>query len=148
MIPIEELPHIHKIPKNEGEWFQALIDLARYLRTPQGCPWDRKQNSQDFLRYLRDELKEIDEAYADGDEENVAEEFGDSLFCMIASAAAAEEEGRYTLKQALEDIHTKMIRRHAHVFGDVDANDPEAVKASWAAIKEAEKEEKRRKKGK
>ena len=119
----ELYPHLEKQPETESEWFEALIALARYLRTPEGCPWDREQV----------------EALDSGDNRHAREEFGDVFFTLLATAAAAEEEGRFRLGDALERIHEKMIRRHEHVFGDATAETAEDVVRVWEEAKRKEK---------
>lgn len=137
-----KLPYINRTPNKEAEWFQALIDLARYLRGPGGCPWDREQSSRDFAAFAAEEAKEVLDAYSAGDNDDIAEEVGDTLFTLLASVAAGEEEGRYTLKQILESAHEKMVRRHEHVFGDEKATTPEAAIDSWNRVKAKEKKRK------
>lgn len=133
-------PHYQQEPKSEGGWFEALTALARYLRGPEGCPWDREQGAAKFAGYLQDETEELVEALASGDHEHAAEEFGDVFFTLLATAAAAEEEGRFNLEDALRGIHDKMIRRHEHVFGDAKAATPEEAIEVWNAVKAREKE--------
>ena len=139
-------PHWSKQPENENDWFEALIALARYLRTPDGCPWDREQSAQDFARFAHEEVGELRDAFSSEDNGHIEEEFGDALFCMLAVAAAAEEEGRFNLRSALERNHEKMIRRHEHVFGEVKAATPEEAIAMWNRIKEQERNTKENKK--
>ena len=136
---MSELPHLDATPQTEAQWFQALIDLARYLRTPAGCPWDREHGAQDFTRFLQDEARELSEAFASSGNDHIAEEFGDTLFTLLAAAAAAEEEGRFTLGAALAAAHEKMVRRHDHVFGEHKAATPEEALAAWERVKAAEK---------
>ena len=135
----EMYPHLEKQPETESEWFEALIALARYLRTPEGCPWDREQGAADFARFLADEVREQVEALDSGDNRHAREEFGDVFFTLLATAAAAEEEGRFRLGDALEQIHEKMIRRHEHVFGDATAETAEDVVRVWEEAKRKEK---------
>ncbi len=135
----EIYPHLEKRPETESEWFEALIALARYLRTPEGCPWDREQGAADFARFLADEVQEQVEALDSGDSEHAREEFGDVFFTLLATAAAAEEEGRFRLGDALEQIHEKMIRRHEHVFGDATAETAEDAIRVWEEVKRKEK---------
>lgn len=132
------LPHLKSIPENEREWFQALIDLARYLRTPEGCPWDRQQNAEKFAGFLVDETTELLEAFGTNDA-HLEEEYGDCLFTLLASVAAAEEEGRVSMEGVLRRIHEKMIRRHEHVFGENKASTPEEAVDSWNRIKAQER---------
>ena len=124
-------PHLKKNPESETEWFEALIGLARYLRTPEGCPWDREQSSADFVKYLQEEAGELRDALASGDDRHTEEELGDTLFTLLAVVAAAEEEGRFTMKHALQRINEKMIRSHEHVFGDVKAETSEDAIKPW-----------------
>ncbi len=138
-------PHLKKTPKNESEWMEALLDLARFLRAPGGCPWDRAQTSRSFAQYAREEAVELQAAYeGDPDNAHIAEELGDCLFTLLASMAAAEEEGRYTALDALRNAHEKMVRRHAHVFAENPAETPEDAVASWERIKAEEKRRKGR----
>jgi tetrapyrrole methylase family protein / MazG family protein len=133
------LPHFDRVAESETDWFEALMNLARYLRTPDGCPWDREQNSGSFANYAKGEAEELIEAIESGDNEHIAEEFGDTLFTLLATAAAAEEEGRFKLTDALEKTHIKMIRRHEHVFGDERATTAEEAEIAWEKAKRDEK---------
>ena len=132
-------PHTPARPSSESQWFQALIDLARYLRGPEGCPWDREQTARTFAHFSKEEAAEYDEAFEAGDRADIEEEFGDALFTLLASAAAAEEEGLFTLHGALEKAHEKMIRRHDHVFGETKAATPQDAIEAWNRIKAREK---------
>ncbi len=134
------LPHLRVDPKSELQWFEALMSLARYLRTPDGCPWDREQSAADFAKYAVEESSEFSEACGSGHAANIREEFGDAFFVLLASAAAAEEEGLFTLEEALACAHEKMVRRHDHVFGEVKAKTAEEATAAWNAAKALEKE--------
>ena len=135
------LPHLSEKPSSETQWFEALISLARYLRTPEGCPWDREQTTLDFAKYAVEEAGEFAQACTKSDTDDVREEFGDALFVLLAAAAAAEEEGLFKLTDALALAHEKMVRRHEHVFGDVKAQTPEEATAAWNAVKAREKNE-------
>lgn len=135
------LPHLRANPESELDWFEALIALTRYLRTPDGCPWDREQSTVDFANYAVEESGEFAHACATGQAEHAREEFGDALFVLLAAAAAAEEEGLFRLEDALELAHEKMVRRHEHVFGDVKAQTPEEATAAWNKVKAREKGE-------
>jgi len=138
---VENLPHISKIPKEEQEWFQVLANLARYLRSPEGCPWDQQQTARSFAGYLAEEAAEYVEALDAGDPVAAEEEFGDVLFVLLASMACAEAEGRFNLEGALRRAHEKMVRRHDHVFGSEKASTPEEAIAAWNRIKAEEKGE-------
>lgn len=132
-------PHLKAAPVSTGDWFEALAQLTRYLRSPEGCPWDRGKSALDFAAYARDEIEELCEALAANDNQNAEEEFGDCLFTLLACLAAAEAEGRFTLHNALKSAHDKMVRRHDHVFSEDRAATPEEAMASWNAVKAREK---------
>lgn len=134
-------PLSEPFPEREGEWSETLINLARFLRSPQGCPWDKEQSAQDFAGYAGGEVEELREALASGDNRHAEEEFGDCLFTLLACAAAAEAEGRFSFAPALRLAYEKMIRRHAHVFRADRAATPEEAMASWNEIKIREKEQ-------
>ena len=136
---LESYPHLDRVPASEGDWFQALIALARYLRTPEGCPWDREQRALDFAKYAKGEPEEFVEALEGDDAAHMAEEFGDAFFTLLASVAAAEEEGLFQLEDALERAHAKMVRRHEHVFGDEKAATPKEAIQAWDKAKEKER---------
>ncbi len=137
-----EFPHWTHTPQSEPDWFEALLNLARFLRGPGGCPWDRVQTSADFARFMKGEADELVEAMRSGDAAHAQEEFGDTLFTLLAVAAAAESEGRMNVVQALRDAHDKMIRRHEHVFGDAKAETPEDAVRIWEEVKRREREAK------
>ena len=84
-----QYPHLQSVPETEIEWFGALMSLARFLRSPEGCPWDQKQRAIDFAKFAGEETDEYVEALAKDDNDNAEEEFGDSLFVLLASMAAA-----------------------------------------------------------
>lgn len=126
----------------EAEVFEVLLELARYLRSPEGCPWDRKQTSLNFANYVKEECDEYIEALKSGDKIQIAEEFGDVLFTLIASAVACELEGNMNIFEALKKTHAKMLKRHTHVFSDKRATTEEEAWDSWQKVKEQEKEEK------
>ncbi len=134
------LPHLPRTPQTEPEWFEALIALARFLRGPGGCPWDKVRSSKDFAGYLKGEAEELVEATHGADDAHLAEEFGDTLFTLLATAAAAESEGRLKLIDALRLAHEKMVRRHEHVFGDAKAATPEDAVRVWEDVKRRERE--------
>ena len=139
---MKNLPHIQETPASEPEWLQALVSLARYLRSPEGCPWDRKQTTLSFAQYAHEEAAELVDACSQNDNPEIEEEWGDTLFTLLACAAAAETEGRFQILNALEKAHAKMIRRHGHIFGEHTAETPEDVAKVWEKIKQQERKDK------
>ena len=117
--------------------------LARTLR--EQCPWDREQTHQSLIKYLLEETYEVVDALQalDADDpstdEALIEELGDLLYQIEFHATIAEQEGRFTMTDIVDGIHDKLVRRHPHVFGSVEADDARTVVANWDAIKHAEK---------
>lgn len=136
---MEDLPHLTHPPEEERDWHQALMDLARYLRSPDGCPWDQKQTARSFAEYHIEESAEYIEALDGDDYHHMAEECGDALFTLLASVAAAEAEGLFTYESMLRLAHEKMVRRHDHVFGEEKAQTPEEAMVAWERSKAAER---------
>lgn len=139
---MKEIPDNMNTSREECAAFAELVALARFLRSPEGCPWDQKQTSRSFAAYSVEEAQEYVEALDAADNAEAEEEFGDALFTLLASMAGAEAEGRFTLEGALSRAHRKMLRRHEHVFGDDKAQSPEDAMESWERIKAEEKREK------
>jgi tetrapyrrole methylase family protein / MazG family protein len=119
-----------------------LEELGRTLRAK--CPWDRQQTHQSLTRYLLEEsyevLEAIDELGPDGaGYEHLEEELGDVLFQVVFHSVLASEEGQFALSDVARNVHDKLVGRHPHVFGDVDAKTPEQVSRNWEQIKKKEK---------
>ena len=109
------------------------------LRAPGGCPWDREQTFDTIKPYLLEETYEVMDAIDSRDWNGLAEELGDLLLQSVFFAQMASEEGRFDIRDSLEAINSKLIRRHPHVFGDGDAKTPDDVKRKWDEIKKIEK---------
>ena len=124
------------------EALQQLIDVVAQLRSPSGgCPWDLAQTPQTLTPYVIEEAYEVVDAIRSGDKDAIAEELGDLLLQVVLQAQIASEEGQFTLKEVAQGITQKLIRRHPHVFGDVQVQDAEEVHKNWEQIKAAEKGE-------
>jgi MazG family protein len=122
--------------------FNDLVALMARLRSPEGCPWDREQTYATLAPMLLEEAYEAFEAVEDAREGRPLElrgELGDLLFQIVFYAQVAAERGEFTIEDVVEAIHTKMVRRHPHVFGDASAEDSAEVLRNWEAIKAEEK---------
>ena len=122
--------------------FQDLVALMRRLRSPEGCPWDREQTYATLAPMLVEEAYEAFEAVEDAREGRPAglcEELGDLLFQIVFYAQVAAERGEFTIEDVTGRIHSKMVRRHPHVFGDVVVRDGEELLRNWEAMKAEEK---------
>jgi tetrapyrrole methylase family protein / MazG family protein len=110
----------------------AAFEIARRLRSPDGCPWDREQTHESLRPYLLEETYELLEAIdRDLDDGSFVEELGDVLFQVAMHAAIAEEKGRFDAGQVSESAAAKMVARHPHVFGDTVINSAEEVLRNW-----------------
>jgi len=124
------------------EALQQLIDVVAQLRSPDGgCPWDLAQTPQTLTPYVIEEAYEVVDAIRSGDKNAIAEELGDLLLQVVLQAQIAGEEGQFTLTEVAQGITQKLIRRHPHVFGEVEVQDAEEVHKNWEQIKAAEKGE-------
>ena len=119
--------------------FDTLCKLIETLRGRSGCPWDRKQTPDSIIRYLTDEVYELADAVSDGDPDAVSEELGDVLFLTLFLVQLFRENNHFGLNRVLDDVHTKMVRRHPHVFDHVEVENIAEVSRNWARIKQAEK---------
>jgi tetrapyrrole methylase family protein/MazG family protein len=117
----------------------TLQYLVARLRDEDGCPWDREQTNASMRDAVINEAYEVADAIDDADWENLAEELGDLFLLVAMHSQIAEEAGSFTLEDVYEHTTTKIVRRHPHVFGDVEANDPDAVVQTWNEVKAREK---------
>jgi ATP diphosphatase len=123
---------------------EELLGIMRRLRDPQnGCPWDARQDFRSIAPYTLEEAFEVVEAIERGDLEELREELGDLLLQVVFHARMAEEQGRFAFRDVVRGICDKMLRRHPHVFGDVEHKDEDALRAAW----ERQKQRERRSKG-
>jgi tetrapyrrole methylase family protein / MazG family protein len=125
--------------KLAGQWFAKLVALQSRLRAPNGCPWDREQTHASLRKFLIEETYEVLDAMESSDPHEFASELGDLLLQVIFHSILAEETGAFTISDVIESIHTKMVRRHPHVFGGAKAKDSAAVLKNWEQIKAAER---------
>ena len=122
--------------------FDDLVGIIAKLRSPEGCPWDREQTFESLKKCLADEAQEVFEAVDNKDMENLCEELGDVLLQVVLYSQIAKEAGAFTIDDVIDGISEKMVRRHPHVFGDIEVNSPEEALALWKEIKLQEKAKK------
>jgi tetrapyrrole methylase family protein/MazG family protein len=117
----------------------ASFAVARRLRAPDGCPWDREQTHESLRPYLLEETHELLEVIDRGlDDTRMLEELGDVLFQVAMHAAIAEEEGRFDAARVSEAAAAKMVARHPHVYGDEQVADASEVLLRWERRKAEE----------
>jgi MazG family protein len=117
-----------------------LIEIMAALRNPVGgCPWDLVQDFSTIRHYTIEEAYEVADAIERQDFSDLREELGDLLLQPIYHAQMASEAGHFDIGDVIYGITEKLIRRHPHVFGDLDANDAQAAQTRWEAIKVEER---------
>ena len=119
--------------------FDDLVRLMTRLRGPNGCPWDRKQTLPDLKQYVIEEAYEVVDAIDRDDRAALLEEIGDFLLEAVFITELTREEGTFDIYDSITAIHDKLIRRHPHVFGDVEAKDAEQVLVNWEKLKQDER---------
>ena len=122
-----------------GSLFDRLVEIMATLRSPNGCPWDRAQDSTSLKPYLLEEAYEVLEAIEEGTPHKLKDELGDLLFQVIFHAQLARERGDFDINDILAGTIAKMTRRHPHVFGSAAASTPKEALQNWEEIKRGEK---------
>jgi len=113
--------------------FEKLVAIMKQLRKE--CPWDKAQSAESLRQYILEEAYETIEAIDNRNWEELRKELGDLLLQIVFQAEIAEEMGRFTLLDVIENINKKLIERHPHVFGEVTVRNAEEVKENWEQIK-------------
>ncbi|MDA7744868.1 nucleoside triphosphate pyrophosphohydrolase [bacterium] len=116
--------------------FERLVQIIAELR--EGCPWDRKQTLES-LRYLTiEETYELSDAILDRDLDEVKKELGDLIMHIVFYAQIGSETHDFTIADVIESVNEKLVRRHPHIYGDVEVTSEEEVKRNWEKIKLSE----------
>jgi len=119
--------------------FEAFQNVIAHLRAPDGCPWDREQTHQSLRPHLLEEAYEALSTLDNDDPDAMREEFGDLLLQIVLHAQIAAESGEFSMADILHGIHTKLVSRHPHVFGDLVLEEPESVLLNWEKLKAEER---------
>jgi MazG family protein len=122
-----------------GAKFERAVAIMSRLRAPGGCPWDREQTFDTIKRYTLEETYEVLEAIDNRDWRELPGELGDLLLQVLFYAEMAKEEGHFSIDDVLDTLSNKLIHRHPHVFGDVEAKDSAQVLKNWEELKQQEK---------
>lgn len=131
----------------EGTSFESFAEIVAHLRAPNGCPWDREQTHESLRKHLLEESYEAISAIDSGNFADMREEFGDLLLQVVLQSQIANEEDQFNVNQVIQGIHSKIVRRHPHVFGDLELDDVQGVLANWEKLKEKERGERKEEKG-
>ncbi len=124
----------HHLPPD----IDSLALILKRLRAPDGCPWDREQTRETLARCFVEECAEYLDALDHHDPEAMCDELGDVMMNVVFQAVIAEEKGEFTLADVFANVNAKMVRRHAHIFGDATAESATDVVAIWEKIKAGE----------
>ena len=121
---------------------QQLVEVVAQLRSPDGgCPWDLAQTPETLISFVIEEAYETVDAIRSGDSTAICEELGDLLLQVVLQAQIASETNQFDLQPVAQGITDKLIRRHPHVFGDVEVQSLEDLHRNWEKIKALEKGE-------
>lgn len=115
------------------------MEIVAHLRGPDGCPWDKEQDHKTLAPYAIEETYELVEALEEKNDNKTKDELGDVLFQVALHAQLAKERGAFTIREVLQNLNEKMVRRHPHVFSDTQVSGTEEVWKNWEKIKKAEK---------
>ena len=130
-----------------GERFERAVEIMHRLRAPGGCPWDREQTFDSIKPFTLEETYEVLEAIDNRDWDELTGELGDLLLQVLFYAEMAKEEGRFAIDDVLDRLSNKLVNRHPHVFGDVEAKTSAEVLRNWEAIKAQEKKKRLEERG-
>jgi MazG family protein len=122
-----------------AEAFTHLVEIMARLRGPGGCPWDHEQTPESLRPYLLEEVYEVLEAIDAGDAAALRDELGDLLLQIVFQSQIAAESGRFTVADVARAISDKLVRRHPHVFADVQVSGADEVVRNWSKIKAEER---------
>ena len=134
-------------PLVEGSSFESFQEIVAHLRAPDGCPWDREQTHRSLRTHLLEETYEALTAIDRNDFDGMREELGDLLLQIVLQSQIAAEEGEFTMNEVIKKIYDKIVRRHPHVFGDLQLEGVNGVLQNWEKLKEQERKVKKEGKG-
>ena len=124
----------------QTETFQSLVQIVAQLRNPVGgCPWDLEQTHLSLTRNAIEEVYEMVEAIDLNNDKMLKEELGDVLLQVVLHSQIAKDRGAFQIEDVLNEINTKLIRRHPHVFGDGQAHSADEALQNWKDSKKKEK---------
>jgi MazG family protein len=124
------------MPENEtSKKFERLIEIVKILRGPDGCMWDKKQTHESLIPYFLEEMYEVIDSIQEKNAEKLKEELGDLLLHIVFQSQLGEEEGKFTLADSIDYINEKLVRRHPHVFDNVEVEDIGEIRKNWEDIK-------------
>ncbi|HET7145207.1 MAG TPA: nucleoside triphosphate pyrophosphohydrolase [Anaerolineales bacterium] len=124
-----------------GTSFESFAEIVAHLRAPDGCPWDKEQTHQTLRKHLLEEAYETLTAMDENDSAGMREEFGDLLLQIVLNSQIGSETNSFSMNKVIKNIYDKIVRRHPHVFGDLELNSVDGVLQNWEKLKEKERKE-------
>lgn len=140
-------PPVAKLSLVPGVRFVEVVALMNRLLAEDGCPWDKEQTLTTLRPYVLEEAYEVLDALDAGDVAGHREELGDLLFQVVFQAALRERQGEFTVEDVCVELVEKMVRRHPHIFANVQVADANEVLRNWGQIKDQEKANAGKKRG-
>lgn len=138
----ENVPRpVPSLAEQDGATLGRLVGVMRRLLAPDGCPWDREQTFESLRKYALEEACEVIDAIDSGDRKAIREELGDLLLQVVFQAELGRREGAFGIDDVVSGIVEKLVYRHPHVFGDLEAKDANEVLSNWEKLKVKEKGE-------
>ncbi len=136
----EDAPRpVPPLPFQDGGTLSRLVAVMRRLLSTDGCPWDREQSFETLRKYVLEEACEVIDAIDAGDRAAIREELGDLLLQVVFQAELGRTEGSFGIDDVVAGIVDKLVSRHPHVFGHLEAKDADEVLRNWEKIKAKEK---------
>ncbi|MDP9035413.1 MAG: nucleoside triphosphate pyrophosphohydrolase [Myxococcota bacterium] len=136
----EDIPRpVPALDRQDGATIVRLVGVMRRLLAPGGCPWDREQTFATLRKYTLEEACEVIDAIDSGDRKALSEELGDLLLQVVFQAELGRREGSFAIDDVIAGIVDKLVRRHPHVFGHLDAATADEVLRNWEKLKAEEK---------
>jgi MazG family protein len=138
----EDVPRpVPPLARQDGATLTRLVGVMRRLLAPDGCPWDREQSYETMRKYVLEEACEVIDAVESKSRDHLREELGDLLLQIVFMAELARREEAFAIDDVVSGIVDKLVTRHPHVFGDLDADTAEEVLRNWERIKAQEKKD-------
>src|SRR6201991_159740 len=131
-------PELEAANSDAAPLAESIAIMAR-LRGPDGCPWDREQNFDSIKRHTLEETYEVFDAIERRAWPDLKDELGDLLLQVLFYSQMASEAGYFTISDVAANLSAKLIRRHPHIFGEIEAADSATVLKNWEEIKREEK---------
>ena len=130
-----DLPESPQLQEQQGQSYPKLVAIMQRLLAPDGCPWDREQSYESLRKYVLEEACEVNDAIDSGRPEALKDELGDLLLQVVFLGELARRDGKFGPDDVVRAIVEKLVRRHPHIFGDVQVSGSEEVLSNWDKIK-------------